>query len=55
LFVNGGQLLAKAGDRRQEAEGRRQKAVFVTGIYNPSLEIYAFKGKVLDSICLDNS
>jgi hypothetical protein len=38
--------------RRQKAEGRRQEAVFVTGIYTPLQKLFALKGEVLDPIVL---
>jgi hypothetical protein len=43
----------RAGGRRQEAGGGRQKAVgtqFVTGIYTPLQKFFALKGEVLDPI-----
>jgi hypothetical protein len=35
-----------------KAEGRRQEAVFVTGIYTPLQKLFALKGEVLDPIVL---
>ncbi len=38
------------GGRGQEAGGRRQEAVFVTGIYAPLQKLFTLKGEVLDPI-----
>jgi hypothetical protein len=40
----------RAEGRRQRAEGRGQKVVFITGIYAPTQQLIALKGNGLNPI-----
>jgi hypothetical protein len=47
-------LITKAGGGRQEAVGRRQEGVFVTGIYTPLQKLFAAKPRGFRPDFFDN-